>query len=76
MKQSVNSNKIIEEKRIALSLRFDFNLRELYSMADTNKTGIVVEQEFSKFIDLSLTKLSKLERVLVLDKYSSRNDSS
>lgn len=76
MKQCVSSNKIIEEKRIALSLRFDFNLRELYRMADKKNTGTIMQSEFNKFISMTSTKINKLERVMILDKYSTKNDSN
>jgi uncharacterized protein with von Willebrand factor type A (vWA) domain len=50
MRDAMAQNKIIEQKRIALSLRFDFNIRELYRVLDTQNLGSLTHNDFSKFM--------------------------
>ena len=50
MREAMAQNKIIEEKRIALSLRFDFNIRELYRVVDAQNLGSVTHNDFSRFM--------------------------
>jgi Ca2+-binding EF-hand superfamily protein len=50
MRDAIAQNKIIEEKRIALSLRFDFNIRELYRVLDPQNLGSLTHNHFTKFM--------------------------
>lgn len=41
LRDSIWDNKMVEDKRIDLSLRYDFSLSELFNMMDYSKTGYV-----------------------------------
>jgi len=41
LRDSIWDNKVLEDKRIDLSLRYDFSLTEVFSMFDYSKTGYV-----------------------------------
>ena len=49
IKEVIEENKIIEKKKIALSLRYDYNLIELFRVINESNNGYVSLFELEKF---------------------------
>lgn len=50
LRDSIWDNKVLEDKRIDLSLRYDFSLPEVFSMFDYSKTGYVSLLDLERFV--------------------------
>ena len=74
LNDAIYDNKILEDKRVGLALRYDFCLHELFSMMDINKSGHVSLTEFERFsldygVALSIEDLS-----VIIDRYDKDRD--
>ena len=67
-------NKILEEKRINLSLRFDFCLMELFHMMDKDKNGYLTLAEIDRFALANYLGLDTEDCAIIIDRFDKDRD--
>ena len=73
-KDSIMDNKILEEKRINLSLRFDFCLMELFHMMDKDKNGYLTLAEIDRFALANYLGLDTEDCAIIIDRFDKDRD--
>lgn len=74
LRDSIWDNKMVEDKRIDLSLRYDFSLYELFSMMDYSNNGYVSLADFERFVyDYNILQ-NRADLCIILDKYDIDKD--
>lgn len=74
MKDQMHDNKMLEEKRIDLSLRYDFCLNEFFSMFDYSKTGFLSLSDFERFSYDYNILLNRTDLCIIIDRFDSDRD--
>lgn len=74
LKDCLKDNKILEEKRQALSLRSDFIITDIFSLIDIGQTGYVSLNDLRRFTKISTVNLNREDWLTVIDRYDFNND--
>lgn len=74
LRDSIWDNKMVEDKRIDLSLRYDFNLSELFNMMDYSKTGYVSLLDLERFVYDYNILLNRVDLCIIIDRYDVDKD--
>ena len=69
LRDSIWDNKVVEDKRIDLSLRYDFSLQELFNMVDINKTGSISLLNWEKFVYDNNILMNRVDLSIIIEKY-------
>jgi Ca2+-binding EF-hand superfamily protein len=74
IKECLTDQKTLEEKRINLSLRFDFCVGEFFQQCDGRKTGYVNLQDLWTYSKFSSFQMNKEDWCIVMDRYDRDRD--
>jgi Ca2+-binding EF-hand superfamily protein len=74
LKDQMYDNKMLEEKRIDLSLRYDFCLNEFFSMFDYSKTGYLSLSDFERFSYDYNILLNRADLCIIIDRFDNDRD--
>jgi len=74
MRATLKDFKILEEKRINLSLRFDFCLTEMFQQIDTGKTGYITLNDLDRWIRASGISMNREDWALIIDRFDRDGD--
>lgn len=71
---SIYDNKLLEEKRVNLALRYDFCLTEMFSMVDYGQSGYVSLADWQKFAYENSMALDSEDLCVIIDRYDRDRD--
>lgn len=69
LRDSIWDNKVVEDKRIDLSLRYDFSLQELFNMVDFSKTGSISLLDWERFVYDNNILMNRVDLCIIVEKY-------
>lgn len=71
---SISDNKVLEEKRVSLSTRFDFCLTELFSLMDYGRTGLLSLADLKRFSYENGCGLVQEDLCILIDRFDKDRD--
>lgn len=74
LNDAIHDNKLLEDKKVGLALRYDFCLHELFGMMDINNSGWVSLTEFERFSLEFGVALSMEDLSIIIDRYDKDRD--
>jgi len=74
LRDSIWDNKMVEDKRIDLSLRYDFSLSELFNMMDYSKNGYVSLLDLERFVFDFGILLNRVDLCIIIDRFDLDRD--
>lgn len=74
MQECLNDQKILEEKRINLALRFDFCVGEFFQQFDNRKTGYINLNDLWTYSKFSAFTMNKEDWCILLDRFDRDRD--
>merc|ERR1740139_695825 len=74
LRDSIWDNKVVEDKRIDLSLRYDFSLSELFNMMGYSKNGYVSLLDLERFVFDFGILLNRVDLCIIIDRFDLDRD--
>ena len=74
LKDSIFDNKVLEEKRTNLAMRYDFALTDMFSMADYDRTGVVTLENLRRFSFDNSLALDNEDLCIIIDRFDKDRD--
>jgi len=74
LNDSIIDNKLLEEKRISLAMRYDFCLLELFTLIDSKRIQSLNLSDFEKFCYDNSISLDSEDLCMIIDRYDKDRD--
>lgn len=74
LNDSIIDNKLLEEKRIALAMRYDFCLMEMFTLLDVKQMNYLNLADFERFCYDNAISLNSEDLCVIIDRYDKDRD--
>lgn len=73
-KDSIFDNKVLEEKRTNLAMRYDFCLTDIFAMVDFNRSGVITIEDLRRFSYDNSLALDSGDLRVIIDRFDKDRD--